>query len=159
MAIYMKIDGINGDVDEAGHKDWIEVNSFQWGVGRGIGSAKSSPSDRESSEASVSEVVVSKTSDEASTNLLRAALWGKGKKTTVHFTRTGDDKSQIAYIEYILENVLISGYSVSSGGDRPTESLSLNFTKFEFQNLDSKATGEDDQPDRVNYDLATGIGS
>ena len=57
MAIYMKVDGIKGDVTEAGHADWIEINSFQWGVGRGIGSPKSSASDRESSEASVSEVV------------------------------------------------------------------------------------------------------
>jgi type VI secretion system secreted protein Hcp len=159
MAIYMQIDGIKGDVTEATHKDWIEVNSFQWGVGRGIGSPKSSASDRESSEASVSEVVVSKTSDESSSNLLRAALWGKGKKTKVHFTRTGTDKTQIAYIEYTLENVLLSGYSVSSGGDRPTESLSLNFTAFEFLNLDSKVTNEDGSPDRVNYDMTTGIGS
>src|SRR5262249_11123077 len=98
MAIYMKVEGIDGDVTEAAHKAWIEVNSFQWGVGRGIGSPKSSASDRESSEASVSEVVVTKPSDEASTNLLRAALWGKGKKVNVHFTRTGTDKQQIAYI-------------------------------------------------------------
>jgi type VI secretion system secreted protein Hcp len=159
MAIYMELDGIKGDVTEAGHKGWIELSSFQWGLGRGIGSPKSSASDRESTEASVSEITVGKAVDEASTNLLRAALWGKGKNATIHFTRTGDDKKQIPYIEYKLENVLLSGYSLSSGGDRPVESLSLNFTRFEFQNLDSKPSGEDDQPDRVQYDLATGVGS
>jgi type VI secretion system secreted protein Hcp len=36
------------------------------------------------------------------------------------------------YLQYELENVLISGYSVSSSGDRPMESLSLNFTKIGF---------------------------
>lgn len=159
MAIYMQLDGVKGDVEEAGHKDWIQLNSFQWGCGRGIGSPKSSASDRESSEASVSEITVTKVVDEASTNLLRAALWGKGKKATIHFTRTGDDKKQIAYIEYKLDNVLFSGYSTSSGGDRPSESLALNFTGFEFQNLDSKATNDDNQPDRVHYDLGTGVGS
>src|SRR5207342_1791857 len=91
MAIYMQLDGIKGDVEEAGHKDWIQLNSFQWGCGRGIGSPRSSASDRESSEAAVSEITVTKVVDEASTNLLRAALWGKGKKATIHFTRTGDD--------------------------------------------------------------------
>ena len=158
MAIYMQVEGVKGDVEEAGHKDWIECNSFQWGVGRGIGSPKSSASDRESSEASVSEITVSKSNDESSTELLRQALWGKGKKVEVHFTRTGDNKEQIPYLKYELENVLFSGLSLSSGGDRPTESLSLNFTKFTFHNLDSKNTNEDGSPDRVNYDLATGIG-
>lgn len=159
MAIYMKMEGVRGDVTEAGHDGWIELNSFQWGVGRGIGSPKSSPSDRESSEASVSEIVVTKVCDESSTQLLRESLWGKGKKVEIHFTRTGDDKKQTPYIEYTLENVLISGFSTSSSGDRPMETLSLNFTKFEFLNLDSKAANEDGSPDRVNYDLTTGIGS
>jgi type VI secretion system secreted protein Hcp len=159
MAIYMKLDGIKGDVTEATHKDWIQLNSFQWGLGRGISSPKSSASDRESTEASISEITVSKPVDEASTNLMRAALWGRGKNATIHFTRTGDDKSQVAYMEYKLENVLLSGMSANSGGDRPTETLSLNFTKFEFQNLDSNAKNEDGQPDRVCYDMTSGVGS
>jgi type VI secretion system secreted protein Hcp len=35
---------------------------------------------------------------------------------------------------------MISGYSLSSGGDRPSESLSLNFTKFdsEYIKVDDK---------------------
>jgi hypothetical protein len=32
-----------------------------------------------------------------------------------------------------IEGGLLSGWSMSSGGDRPTESLSLNFTKIEFR--------------------------
>jgi type VI secretion system secreted protein Hcp len=159
MALYMKVDGVNGDVDEAGHKQWIQLNSLQWGVGRGIGSPKSSSSDRESSEASVSEVTVAKTLDESTTELLRQALWGKGKKVEIHFTRTGDNKQQIPYLKFILENVLLSGYSLSSGGDRPSESVSLNFTKIQLSNLESKATNEDGSPDRLEYDLATGVGS
>jgi len=36
--IYMKYGSVSGDVAAAGHKDWIELNSFQWGVTRSIGS-------------------------------------------------------------------------------------------------------------------------
>ena len=32
------------------------------------------------------------------------------------------------YLQVDLKEVLISGYSVSSGGDTPSESLSLNFS-------------------------------
>ncbi len=37
MALYMKYGNIKGAVTTDGFKDWIELNSFQWGVGRHIG--------------------------------------------------------------------------------------------------------------------------
>jgi type VI secretion system secreted protein Hcp len=159
MAVYMQVAGVTGDVEEKGHIGWIELNSFQWGVGRGIGSPKSGAKDREGAEASVSELTVSKTQDNATTKLMRLALWGKGKKVEIHFTRTGSNKEQIPYLKYELEDVLLSGYSMSSGGDRPSESVSLNFTKVTYTNLESKDTNEEGDPDRFQYDLATGVGS
>ena len=39
----------------------------------------------------------------------------------------------VEFLQYTLTNVMISAYHVSSGGDRPTESLTLNFTKIEMQ--------------------------
>ena len=39
MAIYMSWDGIDGAVSTKGFEKWIELNSFQWGVGRAIGTA------------------------------------------------------------------------------------------------------------------------
>jgi type VI secretion system secreted protein Hcp len=47
---------------------------------------------------------------------------------TIAFVRTGTDAPQ-KYLEYKLEGASISGFSVSSGGDRPTESVSINFDK------------------------------
>ena len=38
MAIYLQYGKIKGDVTTEGLKDWIELRSFQWGVGRGIAS-------------------------------------------------------------------------------------------------------------------------
>ena len=37
MAIYMKYGSIVGPVTTEGFKEWIECNSFQWGVGRSLG--------------------------------------------------------------------------------------------------------------------------
>jgi type VI secretion system secreted protein Hcp len=159
MSIYLQVEGVTGDVEEAGHTGWIQLNSFQWGVGRGIGSPKSKAKDREGGEASVSEITVAKSQDNATTQLMRLALWGKAKKAKVEFTRTGDNKQQIAFLKYELEDVLFSGYSMSSGGDRPSESLSLNFTALTFTNLESTDTMEDGTPDRLAYNLATGVGS
>ena len=57
-------------------------------------------------------------------------------------------------MQLVLTNCMISGYSASSGGDRPTESLSLNFTKVEFKNIGMGAAGETGSPEAVTYDLA-----
>ena len=37
VAIYMKYGDIDGAVTTTGFEKWIELSSFQWGVGRGIG--------------------------------------------------------------------------------------------------------------------------
>jgi type VI secretion system secreted protein Hcp len=40
-----------------------------------------------------------------------------------------------------LTNTLISGWSQSGGSDRPTESLTLNFTKIQFSDKIEGGTG------------------
>jgi type VI secretion system secreted protein Hcp len=153
MPIYVKYDVINGDVTESQHKQWIEVNSFQWGVGRGISSPTGGSSDRESSAPSVSEIVVTKPTDIATVNLLNEALQGDGKDVTIDFAKT--DKSQLSvYLSYTLNNTMISGYSISSGGDRPQESLSFNFTKIMCRDIGLGAKNDAGDPATVGYDLA-----
>jgi hypothetical protein len=43
--IFLKVEGIDGDVRSAGHEEWIEVQSYQWGVSRpGHEQAQADPS-------------------------------------------------------------------------------------------------------------------
>jgi len=60
MPIYMQYGSVPGEAAKTGHKEWIEINSFQWGVGRGISSPTGGSADRESSTPSVGEIVVKK---------------------------------------------------------------------------------------------------
>ena len=153
MAIYVNYNNLPGDVTAAGHEKWIEVNSFQWGVGRGISSPTGGSSDREASAPSVSEIVVTKPTDSASTLLLDEALEGEGQDVTIDFCKT--DKGQLSvYLTYTLNNTMISGYSISSGGDRPQESLSLNFTKIACKDTTLTATNAEGSPAVVTYDVA-----
>ena len=57
-----------------------------------------------------------------------------------------------------LTNTLVSGMSFSSGGDRPMEAVSMNFTKIEstFHNQAVEGT-EASTPFTVTYDLATAV--
>ena len=137
---------------EEGHKDWIELNSLQWGVGRGISAPTGGVKDREASAPSVSEVTVNKAQDNATGKLLTEAYQGEGVKVEIDFVKTEKGKLE-TYLKYELENCMISGYSLSSGGDRPSESLSLNFTSI---NCAPKVIGPDgkmtDGP-KVKYDV------
>ena len=155
MAIYMKYGAVNGDVTTQGFKNYIELTNVNWGVGRGISSPLGSDVDREASNPSLSEVTITKVYDVASSDLLKESLSGDGKaEVKIAFTRTkaGGTGSE-TYLQVTLSDVMISGYSLSSGGDRPAESLSLNFTKMEFANTPMTATGTPGTPVKVSYDL------
>jgi len=153
MSIYMNYNDIPGDVTAEGHEKWIELNSCQWGVGRGISSPTGASADRESSAPSVSEITVTKATDVSSTKVLNEAYQGEGQKVQIDFCKTDKGKLEV-FLTLTLTNCMISGYSVSSGGDRPSESLSLNFTKVEFKNVNMGAAADTGSPDSVTYDLA-----
>jgi type VI secretion system secreted protein Hcp len=158
MAAYLKYDAIKtGESKAKGHegsKGWIEVGSVQFGVGRGISTPVGTSSKREASAPNVSEIVVTKMMDSTSPLLFQESLIGKAVKAQIDLVETGSDQLN-TYLEITLTNAMISGYSVSSGGDRPSESISINFTKIEY-----KYTPFDDQhkagtPVPVTYDLTT----
>jgi type VI secretion system secreted protein Hcp len=153
MAIYMKFGDIKGLVETEGFKDWVELNSFQWGAGRGVGSATGSSKEREASAPSISEITVTKVFDEASNKLLLDALAGElNSKVEIKFTVTTKNQTD-TFLAYELTNCGISGYSISSGGDRPSESLSLNFTKITTTYNARESAGKS-SPNTVGYDLA-----
>ncbi|MEW9617650.1 type VI secretion system tube protein Hcp [Shinella sp. S4-D37] len=155
MAVYLKYEGIDGEATHEKHTKWIEVHSLQFGVGRGISTPTGATTNRESSQPSVSEVVITKMLDSSSTALFAESVTGTaGKKVEIHLVNTGDPGD--TYVEYTLTDSLISGYSVSSGGDRPSESISINFTKIEFKFTSFDAKNKTASPTVVGYNMATG---
>jgi type VI secretion system secreted protein Hcp len=158
MAIYLKLgDKITGSVTAAGYETWVECGSVQWGVGRGIGSPVGAQANRECSTASVSEVTVSKDLDKSSISLFKNAVGGSDKAALLKIHVLKQDGTKIVpFVEYEFSNALISGYSVSSGGDRPSESLSFNFTKLQIKYVEGDQTAAEANAAVAGFDLATG---
>lgn len=155
MPIYMQYETIKGDVTEEKHKQWVDIGSFQLGVGRAINSPIGSTAKREVSTPSVSDITVSKRMDISSYRWLEESLYGQKAVTcTVHFTRTGTDGNTEVFAEFIFTNCLVSNYSTSSGGSDATESIGINFTKMEYKYTDRDAVNAAGgaQP-RMAYDL------
>ena len=125
---------IKGESTVNKHEKWININSVQFGVGRGISSVGGG-GDRETSNPSFSEVTFTKDLDVSSAELFMQATCGKSLgEAEIHFIQTGgaSSKGQV-YLTVVLAEPVISSYSASSGGERPTESFSLNFTKISFK--------------------------
>jgi type VI secretion system secreted protein Hcp len=152
MALYMKYGDVKGAVTTDGFKDWIELNSFQWGASRSIGTAARGATTREHSEPTLSEITVTKLTDVASPKLFLDSVAGKlDNKVTIKFTTTTKGKVE-TFLTYEMENTGLSHYSLSSGGEAPMESLSLNYTKITetFSGMDPGISGS---PETVGYDL------
>ena len=125
---------IKGESTVANHIGWITINSMQFGVGRGVSSVGGG-GDRETSNPSFSEVTLSKSLDIASTALMMQATCGKSLgKAEIHWIQTGGAGTNgQTYLKLELTDVIVSAYSSNSGGDRPDESFSLNFTQISYQ--------------------------
>ena len=141
MPIYMGIfekpnvldKNFKGDVKAKGYEGWIELQSAQLGMNRSTPNPTGRGSGREGSAPTVQEIVVTKYQDSVSTALFREALSGSGKLFVIAFVK----EDGTAYLKIVLQNTLITSYSVSGHGgdshDKPMESLSLNFTKITYR--------------------------
>jgi type VI secretion system secreted protein Hcp len=157
VAIYLKLGTITGSVTAEGYADWVDCYSLQWGVGKGVNTPVGSTANRECSTASVSEVTITKNLDKASIALFKNAVAGTDKAALLKIHIVKQDGNQISpFCEYEFDNALVSGYSVSTGGDRPTESLSFNFTKLQIKYVESNATATEGNPTVAGFDLTKG---
>ena len=158
MAIYIDWAGKKpaGNVTAEGFKDQIEIHSLQWGVGRAISMITGNAANREASQPSFSEFTISKSMDTATVGLFEKAAYGStGDKVIITVVKTGADKVD-TFVTYTLHNVLVSSYSMSTGGDLPSESLSLSYTKIEMEVVAGSADNKDGKKLRTGYDVGAG---
>ena len=154
MPIYLQLEGIQGDATHEQHSKWMDIEALHWDVSRNMNTAAGSAANREASEPSISEVVLTKVSDSSSTKLFKEACSGRtGKAASIHLVTTGSPGE--TYIEYNLTNALIANYSVDTNGDRPLETIKLNFTKMEVKYTPYDDNHRPQSPMIASYDLAT----
>ena len=127
---FLEIAGIKGESSDKGHKEWIEVLSFNWGVSQMASGSASSSGGGSTQRADFQYLSIVKEMDSA-TPLLNNACWsGEHIDTVTLVLNRAAGKERMKYMEYILTNVIISSVSVGGGGGGvPTESLTFNYGK------------------------------
>jgi type VI secretion system secreted protein Hcp len=152
--IFAKIGDIKGESQDDKHKDEIDVLSFSWGVsqtgtlahGGGGGEGK----------AQFNDFNFTTNVSKASPALFLACASGQHiKDATIAVRRAGDNKAQQDYLILKMTDVLVSSYQTagSSGGDRPTENVSMAFAKVEFTYKPQKPDGSLDAGITTGWDL------
>ena len=155
MTIFMKVDGIDGVGTAKGHEKWIPCKTFQYAVGRSISASVGATADREASKPVISEVTVTTDMDESSPMMFVEACVGKAKKILIDLCTTGSDEID-AYCQYELEDCMVTGYSVVSDGERPSEHITLSFTKITMKYIPHDKAGKPLSPIPAGYDAVTG---
>lgn len=152
--IFIEYEGIPGNATATGYDKQIRVDSFQFGVGRGITMEPGNLSNREATRPSLSEVTFTHKTDSSATLLFKEAVSGSaGKSVKIHFVQTGKDQL-VEYMTYTLTDVLVSGYSISADGEGdPIESVSLSYSKIEVKYIDFDKNNKNGSPKVAGYDL------
>ncbi|KOC91137.1 Hcp family type VI secretion system effector [Winslowiella iniecta] len=120
--IYMKIDNIQGESQDANHKGWIKVSSFNWGatqpaninVGGGGGTGR----------VQYQDLQVHAEVDKATPAIMRYLSNGK-HINKVELSACHASDGQIEYLRITLEEVLITGASYN--GTSHTDKIGMSY--------------------------------
>ncbi len=144
---FLQIDGIKGESTDDKHKEWIEVLSYNWGVSQTASTAGVSGTSASAGQrADFQDLTIVKLMDKSSPPLMKACAKGEPiKEVKLELCRAVGDKQ--VYMEYKLEQVIISSVSTGGGGGgEATESVTFNYGKIQLTytpfDRDGKAMGK-----------------
>jgi type VI secretion system secreted protein Hcp len=138
---FLKIDGVEGESQDATHKGEVQLSSWSWGAtntgtmqaGSGGGGGK----------ASMQDFSFSMPVNRATPKLVQKLASGEHIKRAVLTCRKAGKTPQ-EYLRITFEDIIVSSYSTggAEGADAiPDEHISLNFAKITFEYREQKADG------------------
>ena len=151
--MFLKLEGIKGEAQDAKHKEEIDVLAWSWGLaqsgtthmGSGSGAGK----------VSVQDLSITKYVDKASPTLALYSCSGKHIPKGQLIVRKAGDKP-LEYIKIDLEDIIVSHLSLGGSGseDRLTENVTLNFGKFKYVYTVQEKTGAAGAAPECKWDIA-----
>lgn len=128
--IFLKLGDIKGSSKDKAHKDWIEADSFGYGISNSVDATEKAKGNPGGEACSHSDVSLTKVVDKTSTQLY--AYCSSGKVFPKAEVECCEEEELL--FKMTLTNPAISSVSLGGGtGGVPTESLALSFSKIEWQ--------------------------
>ena len=150
---FLKIEGIEGESHDSKHKNEIDLESWSWGEtnagthagGGGGGAGKVSMQDFH---------FVMKHQKSSPKLMLACAIGEHIKGATLVCRKAGTEQQEFLHIKFT--DLMISSYQTGGsahGGTIPTDQISFNYSKIEFEYKEQKADGSLSGPIKAGYDL------
>lgn len=138
--LFINIPDVQGPSEVTGFEKQLIVDSMQFGMGIGVTSTGPA-ADRTTSIPSFSELSFTRTSDTATPQLMQLCAGAKPKDKVIITITREDSDAHLALVEITLTNVYVTNLSLSSGGDMPHESFSLNYDTIKVDYTSQKKAG------------------
>ncbi|WP_165244013.1 Hcp family type VI secretion system effector [Paludisphaera soli] len=149
---FLKLDGIDGESTDSKHKGEIDVESWSWGQTNtgdaahrgGMGSGK----------VAMQDFHFVMRMNKATPKLMEVCATGEHIKKAVLTCRKAG-KEQQEYLKVTMSDLIVSSYQTggSNGDVVPTDQISLNFSKIEYEYKEQKADGTLGGAVKAGYDV------
>jgi len=150
---FLKIEGIDGESADAKHKGDIQLESFSWGETNS--GSHSSGGGGGAGKVSMQDFHFVMTANKASPKLMLACATGEHlKKAVLTCRKAGKDQQE--FLKVTMSDLLVSSYQTGGSGHSdivPTDQISLNFAKIEWEYKEQKADGTLGAPVKAGWDL------
>jgi type VI secretion system secreted protein Hcp len=138
---FLKIDGIDGESQDHKHKAEIHLESWSWGESNGGSAAHSGGSG--AGKVNMQDFHFVMQINKASPKLALACATGEHlKKAVLTCRRAGKDQQE--FFKVTMSDLIVSSFQTggsNQGSVLPTEQISLNFSKIEWEYKEQKADG------------------
>lgn len=153
--ILLKIDGIKGETAIDGHKDEIDVQS--WNFGMQQSGTTHTATGGGGGKVSVSDITFTKRVDLATADLIKACTSGRHLKDATLVVRKAGGAKPVNYFTLRMWEVIISSYNTggtSDDKDLIQETLTLNFARFEIEYQQQDEKGGRKGSVKAGWDIA-----
>lgn len=158
LDVYLQIEGIKGESNDATHKEWIEVSEIHWGVHQPRSATTSTGGGHTAERVSMSDISFSKLSDLSSPILLQTCAAGKTiPRAKFEFFRADGNGDRVKYFDIEIDNVLIARVTPHMGGNEMilSEIINLKFSKVKWRYTQQRIGGGSGGNTAGGWDLAT----
>jgi len=154
---FLDLKGIKGESQDDKYKGWIDIYSWSFGatqsgsgghVGGGSGAGK----------VNMHDITVSKRTDTSSADLFLKTCNGKHYDEATIVSRKAGEKP-LEFLKIKMTQVLVTSYQLggSHGDDTPTESITLNFAKINYDYQVQKPDGSGTPAGQMGWDVAANV--
>jgi len=154
MPAYIKMPDIKGESKEQDHDEWVYVESVSMPIFRSITEGATGVQ-RSNGTTALGDVIVSKTWDSSSPKVALVCAQGTFMDEVVIHLCSMINERNVVNLELKLSDVILTGYSFHGTSDQspvPSEEITFNYTKIEWNYTKYKEDGSEDGNFPATYD-------